>query len=255
MGAGALFSQLINLAVLAELTLREVADCLLDPEFLVPLAGCVLMMLAAALAIDLALDARCYPRLDKMLGLVIRTTSIRVLLYARVLKTSHTLTPCFDSLLVLAVIFFTCNHFFRRTTWDSWSDGTTPVPLLGMARGLIWCCALEHAILWAYGLQPLKGEAEAEAEGKKGEDLTILVAILLVRLLWGALSHWREDWPVPAENDSEYKAVIQAVHQLNDKCSKRRTTMMMMHEMDGGVYDVRMLPPLRKRAGPLLPLA
>ena len=81
------------------------------------------------------------------------------------------------------------------------------------------------------------------------------VAILLVRLLWGALSHWREDWPVPAENDSEYKAVIQAVHQLNDKCSKRRTTMMMMHEMDGGVYDVRMLPPLRKRAGPLLPLA
>ena len=46
----------------------------------------------------------------------------------------------------------------------------------GMARGLIWCCALEHAILWAYGLQPLKGEAEAEAEGKKGEDLTILGA-------------------------------------------------------------------------------
>jgi hypothetical protein len=31
-----------------------------------------------------ALDARCYPRLDKMFGLVIRTTSIRVLLYARV---------------------------------------------------------------------------------------------------------------------------------------------------------------------------
>ena len=31
MGAGPLFSQLINLAVLAELTLREVADCLLDP--------------------------------------------------------------------------------------------------------------------------------------------------------------------------------------------------------------------------------
>jgi hypothetical protein len=30
-GAGALYSQLINLAVLAELTLREVADCLLDP--------------------------------------------------------------------------------------------------------------------------------------------------------------------------------------------------------------------------------
>ena len=77
---------------------------------------------------------------------------------------------------------------------------------------------------------------------------------VFLRLLWGALSHWREDWPVPAENDSEYKAVMDAAHQLNDKCSKRRARPMMMHEMNGGVCDVRMMPPLRKRAGPLLPL-
>jgi hypothetical protein len=46
----------------------------------------------------------------------------------------------------------------------------------GLGPGGLWGCGFGHAILWAYGLQPLKGEAEAEAEGKKGEDLTILGA-------------------------------------------------------------------------------
>ena len=171
-----------------------------------PLELFVLAMLLLALLSDAAMDLRFFPRLDRFCAVAIRQTCLRVLVYARIFKTMHWLGPwgwtlpfAVDSVLQLSGLLSQDSSVMLshkdRTKCDSpGAPGRTAKPAegVGMARGLLWCAAIDSALSHSEGtLQAVLRELP-------------VVGILLLRLGWGRLRSARP--PRPEGSERGYSA-------------------------------------------------
>ena len=178
-------------------------------EVLEPLSLFVLAMLLLALLSDAVVDLRVFPRLDRFCAVAIRQTCLRILVYARILRSMHWLGPwgwtlpfAVDSVLQLSGLLsqdssVMLSHKDRvRTNGDSEGDpGRTGKRAegVGMARGLLWCAAIDSA---------LSHHSEGTLQAVVRE--LPVVGILLLRLGWGGLRSARP--PRPEGSECGYSA-------------------------------------------------
>lgn len=179
-------------AVAAAETLRVCGDYLLTPEVLVPFEIFVLLMIFVALAVDAVFDLRHQPKLDLYVGFFVRQNLIRFMVWIRALKTLRPITDYALHVLLLIGIFSEAYLWLRNTvkvdSRASRLDVYRVPPLVGMARGLAFCCATEYAIT--------QTNMQAFDDAYYYEDTTTASllragSVIAVRTLWGALRVWR----------------------------------------------------------------